>query len=128
MAYQIKKRSHIQEVLEVVDEEQNITKTFKVDIVPDMFRTRFLEASGAVEQIYNTDASNTDKIEQMQIAVRGFFDAILGKEQAQEFIDFYGGMVTEAFIDFVPFVTEVIKPKLEEAVNNEVKSFENMMK
>ena len=127
MAYQIQKRTHIREELQLADETGQVRKTLVVDIVPDVFRERFMAASKAINEINNLDADDAEKIRQMREAVLGFFDTILGEAQAKELVDFYDGMVTEAFVDIVPFVTDVIKPRLEAAVSAEKERFQRLM-
>lgn len=129
---QIKKKKHINKVLELLDEKGKVEKTLTVDIVVDAFRNRYPrvmeDVKKAQEMIAERGENDTDAIIASQIAVKALFILVFGEIQTKEFLEYYENRYSEAFMDVIPFITDEIIPEVNKAVNEENNRISSIMK
>lgn len=120
---QIKKRKHINKVLELLDENGKIEKTLTVNIAVDVFRNRYprvmADVKKAQEMIDTRGENDADAIVASQMAVKAVFVLVFGEVQTKEFLEYYENRYTEAFMDVIPFITDEIMPEVNKAVEQE---------
>lgn len=129
---QIKKRKHINKVLELLDENGKIEKTLTVNIAVDVFRNRYprvmADVKKAQEMIDTRGENDADAIVASQMAVKAVFVLVFGEVQTKEFLEYYENRYTEAFMDVIPFITDEIMPEVNKAVEQENMRISGIMK
>lgn len=129
---QIKKRKHINKVLELLDENGKIEKTLTVNIAVDEFRNRYprvmADVKKAQEMIDTRGENDADAIVASQMAVKAVFVLVFGEVQTKEFLEYYENRYTEAFMDVIPFITDEIMPEVNKAVEQENMRISGIMK
>ena len=132
MAYQLKKKRHINKKLELVGDNGKVEKTLVVDIIVDEFRNRYPKVMADVKRAEAMlDASGDSDVEAItasQIALEAVFVLVFGKEQTRDFLEYYENRYSEAFIDVIPFITDEIIPEVQKAVEEENKRIQSIMK
>ena len=132
MAYQLKKKRHINKKLELVGNNGEVEKTLVVDIIVDEFRNRYPKVMADVKRAEAMlDASGDSDVEAItasQIALEAVFVLVFGKEQTRDFLEYYENRYSEAFIDVIPFITDEIIPEVQKAVEEENKRIQSIMK
>lgn len=132
MAYQLKKKRHINKKLELVGDNGKVEKTLVVDIIVDEFRNRYPKVMADVKRAEAMlDASGDSDVEAItasQIALEAVFVLVFGKEQTRDFLEYYENRYSEAFMDVIPFITDEIIPEVQKAVEEENKRIQSIMK
>ncbi len=132
MAYQLKKKRHINKKLELVGDNGKVEKTLVVDIIVDEFRNRYPKVMADVKRAEAMlDASGNNDVEAItasQIALEAVFVLVFGKEQTRDFLEYYENRYSEAFMDVIPFITDEIIPEVQKAVEEENKRIQSIMK
>lgn len=119
MAYQIKRTNHITDEVEMHDGDR--TLTIKVDLTVDRILQKYNRSLQTIistrEQIDKlTDAGEIEAATvQLGAAIVTLFSLIFGEEQTRQILDFYGGNHVDMFADFLPYLTDVIMPKIQQA-------------
>ena len=128
MAYQVKRSKKVKEELELVDEDGKVVKKIIVDldantIVKQLSKEyiNLTNASIALEKAKKSKEDLSECVEALGNAVISLFTTVFGEKNAIEIINFYENNYTEMCTEVLPFVTEVIIPKVRESAK-EVKS------
>lgn len=128
MAYQVKRSKKVKEELELVDEDGKVVKKIIVDldantIVKQLSKEyiNLTNASIALEKAKNSKEDLSESVKALGNAVISLFTTVFGEKNAIEIINFYENNYTEMCTEVLPFVTEVIIPKVRESAK-EVKS------
>lgn len=129
---QIKKKKHINKVLELLDEKGKVEKKLTVDIIVDVFRNRYprvmAEVKKAQDLLAEKGEDDVEAITASQIAVKAVFVLVFGEAQTKEFLEYYENRYSEAFLDIIPFITDEIMPEVNKAVEQENKRISGIMK
>jgi hypothetical protein len=132
MAYQLKKKRHINKTLDLIGNDGNVEKTLTVDIIVDEFRNRYpmvmADVKKAQAMIEAKGENDTEAIVASQIAVKAVFVLVFGAVQTKEFLEYYENRYSEAFLDVIPFITDEIIPEVQKAVEEENKRIQSIMK
>jgi hypothetical protein len=114
--YQIT-RNHIVEDLKVTDAGTGEELVLHVDLSVDQILQRYLQAAEAFAKARNNanKGLTEERVEKLGEAILNLFVVIFGQEQAQKLVDFYGESYTEMLADVVPFINDVVAPKINEA-------------
>lgn len=114
--YQIT-RNHVVEDLKVTDAGTGEELVLHVDLSVDQILQRYLQAAEAFAKARNNanKGLTEERVEKLGEAIINLFVVIFGQEQAQKLVDFYGESYTEMLADVVPFINEVVAPKINEA-------------
>lgn len=114
--YQIT-RNHVVEDLKVSDAGTGEELVLHVDLSVDQILQRYLQAAEAFAKARNNanKGLTEERVENLGEAILNLFVVIFGQEQAQKLVDFYGESYTEMLADVVPFINEVVAPKINEA-------------
>ena len=114
--YQIT-RNHVVEDLKVTDAGTGEELVLHVDLSVDQVLQRYLQAAEAFAKARNNanKGLTEERVEKLGEAILNLFVVIFGQEQAQKLVDFYGESYTEMLADVVPFINEVVAPKINEA-------------
>jgi hypothetical protein len=114
--YQIT-RNHIVEDLKVTDTGTGEELVLHVDLSVDQVMQRYIQAAEAFAKARNNanKGLTEERVEKLGEAILNLFVVIFGQEQAQKLVDFYGESYTEMLADVVPFINEVVAPKINEA-------------
>jgi hypothetical protein len=114
--YQIT-RNHIVEDLKVTDTGTGEELVLHVDLSVDQVMQRYIQAAEAFAKARNNanKGLTEERVENLGEAILNLFVVIFGQEQAQKLVDFYGESYTEMLADVVPFINDVVAPKINEA-------------
>lgn len=129
---QLRKKKHINKVLELLDDNGKVEKKLTVDIVVDDFRNRYprvmAEVKKAEEMLNAKGDDNTEAIVASQMALKAVFVLVFGEVQTKEFLEYYENRYSEAFMDVIPFITDEIMPEVKKAVEQESTRISGIMK
>lgn len=123
MAYQAKRSKKVIEEFELVDESGRIIEHFDVDLdagaVVEKLRRKhiaLLRAQADVAQI-NTAVSEKKELhtayEKFGYAVSDIIEAVFGTESTKKIIKFYEDNYAEMTKEVLPFITQVVIPRVE---------------
>ena len=132
MAYQLRKKKHINKQLELLDAKGKVEKKLVVDIIVDDFRNRYPKVMADVKKAEAMlDAKGDTDVEAVvasQIALKAVFVLVFGEIQTREFLEYYENRYSEAFLDVIPFITDEIIPEVNKAVEEENNRIQSIMK
>lgn len=124
MAYRIQKSPHVREEV-TVEAENGKELTVYVDLDVHQVLTQYIAAA---EQLADAERQLRDLKKQgideenlgdayaaLGRATLGLFAVVFGPEQTGEIVEFYQGNHTKMLADFVPFLQDVVVPKIREA-------------
>lgn len=121
MAYKIK-RNRVYE--ELCFEDNGKELNLQVDVNIDSILDRYTKAQIAIARA-SEDAKKAvndkdiDKAEEaMGSAIIGLFTIVFGADQTGKIVEFYDGNMLEMLGDVIPFITDVIEPKIAESRKN----------
>ena len=122
MAYQIKRSEKITDTLELCDASGNVTATLNITIDIDSIaaelRKRLVNVQTA-EKLLKKAASQEDYAEAYGLfgqTVNDVFSVCFGAENAQRIAEHFGGDYIEMSLAVVPYIYEVVLPKVNEVV------------
>lgn len=111
-----KRRAKAIETFALADEEGNIVKKYDVDCDPETRLIEYTRAKNRViraEQIIAQEPSE-DSYEAYGQAVLDMMGVFFGAESTQEILDFFDGRYAEMLLAVLPFVRDVLEPKMRE--------------
>jgi hypothetical protein len=124
MAYRIQMSPHVREEV-TVEDENGKELTVYVDLDVHQVLRQYTEAA---EQLADAERQLRDLKKQgideenlgdayaiLGRAIIGLFAVVFGPEQTGEIVEFYRGNHTKMLADFVPFLQDVVVPKIREA-------------
>lgn len=124
MAYRIQKAPHVREEVTVEDENgKELTVSVDLDVhqILRQYTTAAEQLADAERQLRDIQKQGIDQenigdaYAALGRAVLDLFAVVFGPEQTGEIVEFYGGNHTEMLADFVPFLQDVVVPKIREA-------------
>lgn len=122
MAYQIKRSEKITDVLELCDEGGNVVTrldiTIDIDSIAAELRKRLVNVQTA-EKLLKKAASQEDYAEAYGLfeqTVNDVFSVCFGAENAKRITEHFGGDYIEMSLAVVPYIYEVVLPKVNEVV------------
>lgn len=118
MAYKVRKSSRITEDIELIDENGDAQKIISVDINVDRIMSGFRQAELNLIKLQKSvkNKDNAQALENYGKAVVEMFNMVFGVENTQEMLNFFDGRYTDMFAQLMPFITDVVKPALAQAV------------
>jgi len=122
--YVIKQKKHFVEDV-VFDGHDGDQLKLHVDLDIDSAAQRYwkqYEALAIARERLALDSGDAEKQEIFGRAVVSLMAFVFGEQQAQQALDFYGGRESELFVDVLPFLCDVVFPKLREASKERVKN------
>jgi hypothetical protein len=120
MAYQIKKRNHYVEQLELADENGNVVHTLNVDLDPgamaEELSRKYMKVAKVkedAERLKNlTPEAVAESYERIGNAVIEMLEVVFGKANMETLLDFYSGRYGDLITDIIPFVRDVVVPNV----------------
>ena len=119
MAYQIRRAEQITEVLELLNEDGSVAKTIQVRLdAPGLAKkvsekyVDLLKAQSLMIKKETDELKITEAIETYSRIAMDLFEAVFGKDDAKEILDFYHGDILEMCQGVQPFVTDVLVPRI----------------
>lgn len=123
MTYQAKRRKKVIEEFELVNENGCIVETLHVELNADSMIEKLRRKHLAVIKTFqelNEIQAGSDKPEIVQgayntlgIAIADMIEAVFGKEDTEKIIAFYENNYVEMTQEVIPFISEVVIPKVE---------------
>lgn len=112
--YQIT-RNHVVEDLQITDNGKVLD--LHVDLAVDQILKRYLDAAGAFTRARDevNKGLTEERVQKLGETILALFVVIFGDDQAHKLVDFYGENYTEMLADVVPFINDVVAPKVNEA-------------
>lgn len=112
--YQIT-RNHVVEDLQITDNGKVLD--LHVDLAVDQILKRYLDAAGAFTRARDevNNGLTEERVQKLGETILALFVVIFGDDQAHKLVDFYGENYTEMLADVVPFINDVVAPKVNEA-------------
>lgn len=134
MAYQIKRSERVREELELIDENGNAAHKLVIDLdavtMVKQVSRKYLDLVNAQKSILNMDME--DKEEALEVLGRTVLDlleTVFGEENTRIIIEFYQEDYMEMCQQVLPFVVDVVIPKIrstaQEARNNTLKGYKD---
>lgn len=117
--YQITRTNHITDEIELHDGDK--TMQVKVDISVEKILQQYNRSLQAIlssrEQIkkLNDDTEIEAATVQLGLGIVTLFSLIFGQDQTQKILEFYDGDHAEMFADFLPYLTNEIMPRAQQA-------------
>ena len=118
MAYQIKRKQHVQETLELCNTAGVVELSINVDIDVDKMGGRIAAAQNVMGMAQTLIAEKPDSAEAQEAfgsAVLALFAVIFGQDDADKIVHYYEGHYAEMLLDVMPFIAEVIMPEVQKA-------------
>lgn len=132
--YQIKRSEKIRDTLALCSEDgtTGVTLEFVVDIdaIAGELRRNLTDITTA-EQALKKAASDKDyaeAYEQYGRAVRGVFAVCFGRENAKRICEFFEGNYVEMSVAIVPYIYDVILPRVNECLSRRREQLKNIYK
>lgn len=122
MAYQAKRNQHYIEQLELVDEAGGIVHTLNVDLDPDEVAenlskkyVELLRIRAEAEEIDITSPESlTEAYTKLGDAVMAMIESVFGAGNTKIIYEFYGSRYNQILTEVMPFITEIVVPKVRE--------------
>ena len=120
MAYQIKRRNHYVEQLELVGEAGKVVHTLNIDLDPgvvaeDLSR-KYLDLVNAREEIDQLKLEKPEELveayERLGNAAISMISAVVGKENTEVILKFYDGRYNDLILEVIPFIRDVVVPEV----------------
>lgn len=118
MAYQIKRKPHVQETLELCDQEGNVKLRIDVDIDVDKMGGRIAAAQsvmGAAQKLIAEQPNSDAAQEAFGKSVVALFTTVFGEDDTGKILTFYEGNYAEMLLDVFPFLNEAVLPAVAKA-------------
>lgn len=129
MAYQIKKTSRITEDIELLSESGNAEKILHVEINPDGIMSNYRKAEIQLlkTQTAAREGKSAEAVEEYGKAVTALFETVFGTETTAELLTYFENKHTEMLIQLMPFITDVVRPAVAEAIKSQKSRLANNM-
>lgn len=124
MAYQAKRSKKVIEEFELVDENNKVVECLQVDLsapgLTEKIRQKYVALVNVQQEVQAINASNNTQEEVMQActllgtAVVDLIEAVFGREDAEKIVAFYEDGYSEMVVEVLPFISEVVLPRLNE--------------
>lgn len=121
MAYQIKKTSRITEDIELLGESGNVEKILHVEINPDGIMNNYRKAEIQLLKTQRAvkEGNSAESVEEYGKAVTALFETVFGTETTAELLTYFEKKHTEMLIQLMPFITDVVRPAVAEAIKSQ---------
>ncbi len=124
MAYQARRSRKLYEDFELVDENGDVVHTLKVSLDADdmvvAINRKYTALTKALTETTEAQRKAKDKkeleecIETLGRAVLDLIEAVFGEENGKILVDFYEGRYLEMSREVLPFISQVVIPRLVE--------------
>ena len=128
MAYQVKRNTRVEEVLELLDEQGKVAETITVSLDPDSVvekvskrYTELLNVQSCAAKAVNLE-DKAKAYEELGNAVVELFKAVFSEEDTEKILTFYDDNYIEMCRNITPFITSVVIPKVRRMAQNNRKS------
>jgi len=124
MAYKIKRQAKIVEELEL-DGLKVLEINIDIDLIAREYRTAYLnviDAEARLREIKKHGVKDETVEEMYGNAIISLMNMLLGIENTTEILDYYDKNYAEMIIEIYPFLTEVIIPQVNKAVEERNKN------
>lgn len=121
--YQINRTNHIVDEVKMTDNGRELIVKVDLNVEKIMGRYNAARREIAAAQQNVTDIRNSDRAAellpqataQLGSAIVALFVLIFGEEQTESIAEFYQGDHLGMLGDFIPYLTEVVMPKIQQA-------------
>lgn len=123
MAYQAKRSKKVIEEFELVNENGQVVEHFNVELdagtVVEKLRKKYVDLLRAQADVAHVNASISEKkelhnaYEKLGYAVSDIIEAVFGSEATTKILSFYENRYAEMTKEVLPFITQVVIPKVE---------------
>ena len=124
MAYQAKRRKRFEEEFELVKEDGTVEHTLHVALdADDMIGKIYRQYANLTKALYETQEMSrkakekeveAECLEKLGQAVVTLFESVFGDEDTGIIVDFYDGRYVEMCREVVPFIGQVVLPRIGE--------------
>lgn len=132
MAYQARRSRKLYEEFELVDENGDVVHTLKVSLDADdmvvAINRKYTALTRALTETTEAQRKAKDKkeleecMETLGRAVLDLIEAVFGEENGKVLVDFYEGRYLEMSREVLPFISQVVIPRLVEIRKENQKS------
>ena len=120
MAYTINRKAHVIDEIRLEDNGRELV--VKVDLQVERILKDYNKAwaeigkaQKAIEESKKNPDSMDDAVTALGSSIMALFGLLFGADQTEKILDWYGGAYLEMLSDFVPYITDVIVPKIQAA-------------
>lgn len=137
MAYQVTRSKRITETLELTDANGIVVNSINVNLDADAVCTAFRKKQIAIidaerrlkdVQRKGSQADLDAAYEAYGDAMLNIFELIFGDEGTKKILKFYENNYVEMGLQIVPFIREVVIPKLDDALKSHKRQMKNLYK
>ena len=119
MVFVVQRKSQVEEILELRDEQGNLAHSLSVKLDVEKIAPALYKARKELIEAQNK-ANAAEAYEDIGAKEMAFFKIVFGEENANLICEFYDGKYTEMLLDITPFITEVIYPKINQISNQKM--------
>lgn len=126
MAYQAKRSKKVIEEFELVDENNKVVERLHVELdtgsVVEKIRQKYVNLTRVHRDIQHIQAGINSEDEVLNAytllgtATVDLIESVFGEEDTEKILKFYENDYTEMSVEVIPFITQVVMPKLNEMV------------
>lgn len=137
MAYQVTRSKRITETLELTDANGIVVNSINVNLDADAVCTAFRKKQIAIidaerrlkdVQRKGSQADLDAAYEAYGDAMLNIFELIFGDEGTKKILEFYENNYVEMGLQIVPFIREIVIPKLDDALKSHKRQMKNLYK
>ncbi len=127
MAYQARRSKLFKEEFELIDENGEIAKTLYVELNPmtvaQQLSEKYLALQRSLTSVKEAQKEENGKTyETVEMAMKDILETVFGDEDTKTIIEFYDGRYLEMCREILPFVKDVVVPKVRELAQEERKN------
>lgn len=130
MAYQIRRSAVLTEDIELINKNNEVEKVLHVEFDADRFAREFNTAKNGIIRAENEikKGNNTDSYAAFGNAAVEMFKVVFGERNTLEILEFYEDNYIEMISELMPFITDVVTPAVQQAVDTKKKQLANNYK
>lgn len=135
MSYQIRRSKKFTDTLDLCDDNGAVVKSLEIEIdldaVSKTYRRALVALVDAEQALKKAQAEkNVDNFDAAYTAygkaIINLFELSFGKENADEILKFYEDRYTEMALQIVPYISEVIFPKITDVIKQKKREMKNI--
>lgn len=132
MAYQLKRTQKFCDELALCDEGGNVSETLRftvdIDSISGELRKRLTDVISAEKALKSalSDKQYDEAYDNYGRAITGVFGICFGGENAQKIVSHYDGNYIEMSVAVVPYIYEVVLPKVNECIARKREEMKNL--
>lgn len=127
--YEVKRKAKITETLKFTDSDgKTLTLAVAINIDDILARYNIARRTLADAQAAVKAKQTDEALATLGKAVVAFLELLFGEDDTVSMLNFYEGRTTELLTDLAPFITDVITPRINDAMQERAAQYKRMKK